>query len=161
MQTTIAGDSTATRVLGLILVPVDGEYVRRLQRIGKRAHGLSARMVAAKFGVTRATFKAWQTGKKRINAGHAQRARSLYAEWVGDVRDDVARMKSETRGVIRLTLVNGCDARMRELKVYRKPRLCRVCKRWFEPHQSRQARCSECAVLHRTVPRSRRRKGAR
>ena len=56
---------------------VDGAYMRRLQRLGKRVHGLSARQVAEQFRVTRATFKAWESGKKKIKADHAERARNL------------------------------------------------------------------------------------
>lgn len=136
-------DSATIHTFGLPVAPVTGDFMRRLQRLGKRSGGLSARGVADCFGVKRATFKAWQTGKKSITQDNQHRARSLYREWLHDVRADA--VKERGVGAIDLEFARGFDGRMRTLKISRKPKKCRVCGCWFEPHSGRQVRCSDCA----------------
>jgi len=129
------GAVTKTAVIETV---VDGPFMRRLQLLGKSARGFSARQVAGCFGVTRATFKAWETGKKSITDENARRARTLYLEWAADVKNERAHARG--LGVLTVTFKRGVDSRMRSLEILFKPRKCDGCGRWFVPVSSRQKR---------------------
>lgn len=135
---------------------VDGNFMRRLQRLGKRTNNYSARQIGEMFGVTRATFKAWQTGKKVITDDTARRARSLYAEWAKDAKE--LSTKERERDVLVVTFARGVDSRMRTLEIPRKPRKCDGCGKWFVPVSSRQKRHNVASCRTRAAQKKRRKK---
>lgn len=135
--------SAAHSKFAIVSTPVDGKFMRRLQRLGKRARNFSAREVAYCFGVQRSSFKSWQSGNKRITEEHQRRARSLYAEWTADLKAERAAHHAKTRDVIEIQFAHGADARMRKLKITRKPVRC-ACGAWFVPCSARHVRCGEC-----------------
>lgn len=147
------GQGTVTKT-AVIETVVDGPYMRRLQVLGKSARGFSARQVAECFGVTRATFKAWETGKKSITDENARRARALYREWAQDLKMERAHVRG--LGVLTVTFKRGVDSRMRSLEILFKPRKCDGCGRWFVPVSSRQKR-HNLTSCHRLAARKARR----
>ena len=137
--------SAAIRKVARIERPIDGGFMRKLQREAKQVRGWSARVTAQHLGITRATFKGMQTGKKTIGEMRQIYARNLHRE----LKRERAEQGRRDREVLAVTFAQGCDARMRALKISRKPRKCRECTSWFEPHNGRQRRCSECATKKR------------
>lgn len=137
------GSQDAERVIKRALVerPVDGVFLRRLQREAKRIRGWSARVTAQHIGVTRATLKGMQSGKKTIGEMPQIHARNLHLA----LMEERAEQNAKQREWLVVMFAKGCDARIRQLKISRKPKKCRVCKHWFEPHSGRQQRCSACA----------------
>lgn len=158
-------DGTIQKI-AVIVRPVDGEFLRRLQRLGKHVHGYSAAQVAEKFpsqtrggGVHRATFKAWQSGKKKISVDHAERALKLFAIWSADAKENQTAVHEKTRDVIRLNFAAGCDARMRTLEITHKPIKCDGCGKWFVPVSSRQKRHNLAACRTRAAQKKRGKNG--
>lgn len=145
-------DSAAVRRLARVERAIDGSFMRKLQKRAKEVRGWSARVTAQNLGVTRATFKGMQTGTKAIGEMPQIHARNLHRELLRERAEQGAR----DREVLAVTFAGGCDARMRALKISRKPKKCRVCKCWFEPHNARQQRCSGCAAEERRLREKRR-----
>lgn len=146
-----SASNASNRKLAIVVRPVDGQFLRKLQREAKEVRGWSARVTAEHLKITRATLKGMQSGSKSIGEMPQIHARNLHRELL----KDRAEQGRANRGLLVVTFAGGWDARMRQLKLARKPRKCRVCGCWFEPHSGRQQRCSVCVSNH--LPRCKRR----
>lgn len=131
---------------------IDGPFLRRLQREAKQVRGWSARVTAQHLGVTRATLKGMQSGKKSIGEMPQIHARNLQRE----LRKDRAEQGQQDRELLAVRFAGGWDARMRALDIERKPKKCDGCGRWFVPVSSRQKRHNKKECRMRAAQRARR-----
>lgn len=106
-----------------------------------REHWLwSGKDFAQALAISRGQLFRNRSGSRRIS----EKTESNFHYWLR-VRAAWQRENRKTP-FLKIQFAHGHAAQMKRIKVFNKPRRCRVCHNWYEPHQSRQVRCSGCVA---------------